>query len=300
MPDLPRHRLAACQFNPRLGDLHANLQHHLELGEQAARQGCDLALFPELSLCGYALKDQVHEVALALDDTLLDPLLELSRQIDLCVGFVERSPAFLYYNSMAYLAGGRLLHVQRKVYLPTYGLLEEKRFFAPGESVRAFDTRLGRIGLLVCNDWWHAGLPTVLCQEGATLLLAPANSPSRALTARAAEFGFGPGIRVDNENARVWYSLLAFHAKTQSCPVLFCNRTGFDDGLGFWGGSSWWGPDGICQQALGAEEGLLTVEHDLDAVRRERVYSPLLRDEELDLQIRELTRVRALRNGNAL
>lgn len=300
MHALPRHRLAACQLNPRLGDLDHNLELHLDLASRAADQGAALALFPELSLCGYALKDQVTEVALDPATGLPAPLLDLSRRIDLCVGLVERSPAFLYYNTMAYLSGGRPLHLQRKVYLPTYGLLEEKRFFAPGDLVRAFDTRLGRVGLLVCNDWWHAGLPTVLCQEGATLLLAPANSPSRALTARAGEFGFGPGIRVDNENARVWYSLLAFHSKTQSTPVLFCNRTGFDDGLGFWGGSSWWGPDGIARQAMGADEGLLLVDHDLDDVRRERAYSPLLRDERLDLLIRELGRVSDLRREGGL
>ena len=297
---LPVHKLAACQLNPRLGDLQANLERHLQLATEAADAGCALALFPELSLTGYALRDQVHEVALAADDAFFAPLLELSRRIDVCVGFVEASAACLYYNSQAYLSGGQVVHIHRKLFLPTYGLLEEKRFFAKGESIRAFDTRLGRVGILVCNDWWHAAGAMVLAQDGATLLLAPADSPSRGLTADCAEFGFGPGIRVDNENARVWYSLLAFHAKAQSTPILFCNRTSFDDGLGFWGGSSWWNPGGVCQAALGAEEGLLVVEHDLDTVRRERIYSPLLRDEELDLMIRELTRVRDRRNGNLL
>ena len=294
------HRLAACQLNPRLGDLSTNRDRHLELARQALNRGCELALFPELSLTGYALRDMVHEVALGRDDDFWTPLLQMSREIDLCVGFVEVSPAFLYYNSQAYLSGGRFLHVHRKLFLPTYGLLEEKRFFARGETARVFDTRFGRVGMLICNDWWHAGFPLVLAQEGATLMLAPANSPTRALSANSSAYGFGPGIRVENENARVWYSLLAFHAKTQSAPILFCNRQGFDDGIGFWGGSSWWNPGGICQQALGAEEELLVVEHRPDDVRRERIYSPLVRDEELDLLIRELQRVRELRAGNGL
>ena len=92
---LPVHTLAACQLNPRLGDLQANLERHLQLATEAADAGCALALFPELSLTGYALRDQVHEVALAADDAFFAPLLEISRRIDVCVGFVEVSAACL-------------------------------------------------------------------------------------------------------------------------------------------------------------------------------------------------------------
>ncbi len=295
------HRLSACQVNPVLGDLAHNFDQHLQMAEEAADEGAELALFPELSLTGYALKDMVFEVALKKEDSFFAPLLALSRRIDICFGFVEQSDSYLYYNSCAYLSEGQIVHVHRKVFLPTYGLMEEKRFFARGENIRAFDTpRLGRIGLMICNDWWHSAGSMVLAQDGATLLLAPANSPSRGMSGSGQAWNFGPDVRVHNDNARVWYGLMSFHAKTSSTPILFCNRTGFDDGIGFWGGSSWWGPNGIGLKALEQKAGILSVDYFPDDVRRERIYSPLLRDEELGLMIRELERVRRRRNEGLL
>ena len=149
-------RLAAAQTNPRLGDLDYNLQVHLAQIEAARAQGASLVLFPELSLTGYALRDLVFELAMALEDPFLAPLYRASVEIDICFGMVERTDLGLFYNSQLYLSGGKLLHVHRKVFLPTYGLFEERRFFAAGKAMRAFDTGLGRTGMLICNDWWHA------------------------------------------------------------------------------------------------------------------------------------------------
>lgn len=284
--------IAAAQFNPLLGDLVANLAAHLALAEEAARAGVQLLLFPELSLTGYALRDLVAEVALAPADPFFAPLLEASRQLALCVGFAERDRRGFLYNSQAFLAEGKLLHVQRKVFLPTYGLFEEGRFFARGERIRAFDTPLGRLGLLICNDWWHAAAPLLLAQDGAELFLAPAASPLRGLTPRPAS---APGWMESpgGENGRVWYGLLAAHAKMQSTPILFCNRVGFDDGVGFWGGSSYWSPGGLRLAGLDhADPGLLQADWDPAETRRERAYSPLLRDENLPLLAAELEHLR--------
>ena len=288
-------RIAAAQSNPRLGDLHYNLQQHTLQAEAAAEQGASLVLFPELSLTGYALRDLVFEVALCVDDPFLDPLYKASKRIDICFGMVERTELGLFYNSQLYLSRGRLLHVHRKVFLPTYGLFEERRFFAAGKAMRAFDSPQGRLGMLICNDWWHAGGPLVLAHDGAALLLAPASSPIRGFVSPGSSGDTGAASDAPlGENSRIWYTLLAFHAKAQALPILFCNRVGFDDGIGFWGGSSLWGPDGRPVALLGEPElGLLVADLDEDALRRERVYSPLLRDEDLDLLIRELQRVRA-------
>ena len=284
-------RLAAAQFNPLLGDLKANLRRHLEWVEEAAGQGAELLLFPELSLTGYALRDLAAQVALPAADPLFKPLLEASRRLCLSAGFAERGTDGRVFNAQAFLAEGRLLHVHRKLFLPTYGLFEEGRFFARGDRARAFDTPLGRMGLLICNDWWHAGAPLLLAQDGAQLLLGPTASPLRGLSPRperAPGWMESPG----GDNGRVWYSLLSAHAKMQSTPILFCNRCGFDDGVGFWGGSGLWGPEGLRRAGLDhADEALLLADWDPSATLRERQYSPLLRDEDLPLLARELAQL---------
>lgn len=271
--------IAAAQLNPLLGDLDANREAHLAAVALAERAGAHLLLFPELSLTGYALRDLVAQVALSPDDPFLEPLREASRRLVVAAGFAERDRQGHFYNSVAVWGEGRLLHVQRKLFLPTYGLFEEGRFFARGERIRAFDTPLGRLGLLICNDWWHAAGPLLLAQDCAELLLAPAASPLRGLAPRPAS---APGWMESpgGENGRVWYSLLSAHAKMQSTPILFCNRCGFDDGVGFWGGSSFWSPAGLRLDGLDhADPALLTAEWDPAATLRERAYSPLLRDE---------------------
>jgi predicted amidohydrolase len=280
--------VAAAQFNPVLGDLQANLRRHLEWAEEAAGRGADLLLFPELSLTGYALRDLAAQLALPAGDPFFQPLLEASRRLAICAGFVEGTAEGLVHNAQAFFAEGRLLHVHRKVFLPTYGLFEEGRFFARGRHFRAFDSPLGRLGLMICNDWWHAAGPLLLVQDGAGLLLAPAASPLRGLTPRPAS---APGWMESpgGENGRVWYTLLSAHAKMQATPILFCNRVGFDDGMGFWGGSSLWGADGLRQAGLDhADEALLVAEWSEAATIRQRNYSPLLRDEDLPLWQAEL------------
>jgi len=141
--------------------VRANLDQHLAYIEQAAQQGVQLLVFPELSLSGYALLDLAPTVARkpVASDPTFGPLLEASRRMDLVVGFVDEDVRHRFYISAAYLSQGETVHVHHKVYLPTYGLFDEGRFFAWGDSIRAFDTRWGRVGLLICEDFWHASPP---------------------------------------------------------------------------------------------------------------------------------------------
>src|SRR5512136_2100143 len=179
--------IGLAQISPRLGDVQANLDKHLELIEPAVGQGVELLVFPELSLTGYMLQDLAHDVAIAAartaapDDPLLAPLLKASRRLDLVVGFAERDVRGRLFTAGAYLAQGRIVHIHRKVYLPTYGMFDEGRDFDWGEEVRAFDTRFGRAGLLICEDFWHAGPPYLLWLDGADLLLFGSASPGRGL-----------------------------------------------------------------------------------------------------------------------
>jgi len=175
--------LALGQINTKLGGIQANLDKHLTLAKQAFQDSMDLLVFPELSLTGYGLQDLVP--ALSCRPKSVDPifqnLLDASRDIDLLVGFVDEDTRHRFYFASAYLSQGEVVHVHHKVYLPTYGLFDEGRFFAPGDSVRTFDTRFGRFGMLICEDFWHTSPPYILWQDGADMLLFSSASPGRGL-----------------------------------------------------------------------------------------------------------------------
>jgi NAD+ synthase (glutamine-hydrolysing) len=269
------------QMSPRLGNVKANLDKHLEFVERAAEQGVQLLVFPELSLTGYMLQDLVHEVSRLPDDPLFAPLLKASHKLDLVFGFAERDVRGRLFTAGAYLAHGSLVHVHRKVYLPTYGMFDEGRDFDWGEEVRAFDTRFGRAGLLICEDFWHASPPYLLWLDGADLMLLTSASPGRGIDHRG-KLGSSRFVELVNQA----------YANLFGCFVVHVNRVGFEDGVNFWGGSTVYGPDGeLIAQAPYFEESLLVTTLDLSALRRARARLPLLRDERPELTRRELERI---------
>ena len=146
-----RLNLALAQISTKLGDVQANLDKHLELIDEAKKQQADLIVFPELSLTGYVLQDLVASVAHkpTEDDAVFTHLLKASQDLDIMIGFVDEDDRHRFFIASVYLSGGKVLHVHHKVYLPTYGLFDEGRFFAWGDSVRSFDTRFGRVGMLI-------------------------------------------------------------------------------------------------------------------------------------------------------
>jgi len=186
-------KLAIGQINTHLGDPEANLEKHLSYTQNAIDAGADLLVFPELSLTGYALQDLAASVAhhVTPSDPIFRPLLEVSNNIDLVVGFVDEDSRHRFFIASAYLSGGVLVHVHHKVYLPTYGLFDEGRFFAWGNSIQAFDTRFGRIGIAICEDFWHASPPYILWIDGADLFIFTSASPGRGLTTRLHSISFG-------------------------------------------------------------------------------------------------------------
>ena len=178
--------LALAQIATKLGDVEANLEKHLNYITQAREQKADVVVFPELSLTGYVVQDLVATVAHrpVEEDPVFKHLLKASQDLDLVVGFVDEDARHRFYIASTYLSGGRVLHVHHKVYLPTYGLFDEGRFFAWGDSVRSFDTRFGRVGLLICEDFWHVSPPYLLWLDGADIMLFSSASPGRGLTDR--------------------------------------------------------------------------------------------------------------------
>ncbi|MEN4042470.1 MAG: nitrilase-related carbon-nitrogen hydrolase, partial [Anaerolineaceae bacterium] len=268
-------KLALAQINTRLGDVQANLQKHLEWIEKARSEQADLLIFPELSLTGYVLQDLAVTVAHhpAPDDPVFAPLLEASRDIDLVVGFVDEDTRHRFFISAAYLSQGAVVHIHHKVYLPTYGLFDEARFFAWGDSVRAFDTRFGRVGLLICEDFWHASPPYLLWLDGADLFLFISASPGRGLSD-------APQL----ETARWVDHINMAYAGLFTSFVAHTNRVGYEDGLNFWGGAAVYDPNGdVLARGPQHEEALTFCEIDLNQLHRTRARLPLLRDERTSL-----------------
>ncbi len=275
--------ISLAQLNTRLGNVEANLEKHLAFAKEARASGSDLLLFPELSLTGYVLQDLASAVAHrpAADDPIFRPLLEASKYLDMVVGFVDEDIRSRFYIAAAYLSQGRVLHVHHKVYLPTYGLFDEGRFFALGDHVRAFDTRFGRVGMLICEDFWHASPPYLLWLDGADLFLLTSASPGRGLTAE-------PQL----ESARWVEHINRAYASLFTAFVAHANRVGFEDGLNFWGGSTIYDPNGDqVVKAAYHEEGLTQAEIDLNQLHRTRARLPLLRDERTALVRREMERI---------
>jgi predicted amidohydrolase len=207
---------------------------HLDRIREAREAGADLIVFPELSLTGYYLRDMVPEVALSRDASEISQLLAAAGTSDLVFGFVEQSARARYYNSGLYASSGRIAHVHRKVYLPTYGLFDEQRYFAAGHRIQAFTTeRFGRVGLLVCEDFWHLSAVAIMQAEEVDLLICISNSPGRGV--HDAEF----------ETAGVYDHLCRTYAVLLGAAVVLVNRVGFEDGLclvcASGEGVVWWG-----------------------------------------------------------
>ena len=276
-------KIALAQMDTKLGEIESNLQKHLELIEDAREKEADLITFPELSLTGYYLQDITPSIALVPndDDPCFHRLLDASQGMDILVGFVEEDHRHRFYNSSAYLSHGEVLHIHRKIYLPTYGLFDEGRFFARGDQIRAFDTPHSRVGILICEDYWHVSLPYLLWLDGAEVMLLVSASPGRELR---------PEPKLGSAN---WVEQInQAYASLFTTFIVHTNRTGYEDGLYFWAGSTVVDPDGkLITHGPYQEEALTLSELDLGQLRRTRSRLPLLRDESAGLVLRELNRI---------
>jgi predicted amidohydrolase len=278
-------RVALAQIAPALGDRPRNVAKHLEQIEVARKQQADLIVFPELSLTGYFLRDMVPEVAMNRASPEIAELVEAAGPMALVAGFVEEGGGHQFYNAAFFAEAGRLLHVHRKVYLPTYGLFEEQRYFSAGKRFRAFNAaHFGRVGLLVCEDLWHVSAAAIMQAEEVDVLVCISNSPAR-------------GVDGQKSGTAETYELLArTFSQLLGVLVIVVNRVGFEDGLCFFGNSMVVGPDGrIIAQAPQFDECLTIATCDLAELRRQRLITPLGRDDQLLLTLEELKRIKRRR-----
>ncbi|CAN5670484.1 carbon-nitrogen hydrolase [soil metagenome] len=267
------------QVAPVLGDVDANFELARQAIREAREKGADLAVFPELSMTGYSLGQVSDEVSIEASDPRITELAEEAGDVSVVIGFHEDGAGVRTYNSAAYLEEGRMLHLHRKLYLPTYSIFEERKHFSPGQSMRAFTSRFGRMAMMICNDAWQPTLGFLAVQDFARVLLIPTNSAD-------ARF---PG---DLDTTEYWRDITEFYGRMYECYVVFVNRVGSEGELDFWGNSHVVDPWGktIVEAPL-RKETVVTADLDFQAVLKHRKKVPLLKEARLSLLNRELTRL---------
>ena len=283
-------RVALAQLDARLGEVEANLGRAREILAEAGAGGADLVVFPELFLSGYAL----HEVGGDTTRTAEEVAGALTNGPAAVVGFHEPREALTQdrsnrgaveptrpgsdppgWNSAAYVEQGRVVHVHRKLYLVDYEPFGEDEIFEPGSELRAFDTRLGRLATLICNDAWQPFVPFIAAQDGACVLLVPSCSSTAVPEAEC-----------------YWRELTRFHARMLQCWVVFVNRVGSEAGLTFWGGSHVVDPNGeVVAEAPRLAESILFAGLELARVEERRRELPVVGHPRLDLLRSELERL---------
>ena len=287
-------RHAVLQFRPeksRLRESLARLRAHLEALRPHAPQ---VVVLPEAALTGYFLQGGVRELALTRHE-LLELLVGVYEKVgwegvlDVVVGFYERDEG-AYYNSAAYLElPHRVVHVHRKVFLPTYGVFDEERYLARGRRVEAFRTRFGRAALLICEAFWGSVAAAIAALDGGEVVYGPSGSPAR---------GFQGGYP---ENVARWRTLAQAVAAEHGLYVVVASLVGFEGGKGMSGGSLVVGPDGrILAEAPLFEEAALLFPLDRERIPPVRYDSPLLSDLEagLPLLLSDLQRVLGRRDAD--
>ncbi|MSQ08347.1 MAG: NAD+ synthase [Dehalococcoidia bacterium] len=263
-------RIALAQINTTVGDLEGNARLVREWTTKAKAAGADIVAFPELTLTGYPPEDLLlYQPFVAQNEALIRDLAKEAEGIVVIVGFAERdagpspdvpasspgTPARMkLYNSAAVLAGGSVAHVYRKIYLPNYGVFDEKRYFTPGDECSVLDLNGVKVAVNVCEDvWFPAGPSEVQCAAGAELVITINGSP----------------YEMGKERTRV--NLVRGVARRNRAYAAFVNMVGGQDELVFDGGSMVAGPDGEVTAASPMfEEDLLVIDLDMELVRRAR------------------------------
>ncbi|MHB1545242.1 MAG: nitrilase-related carbon-nitrogen hydrolase [bacterium] len=277
-------KIFLAQTNPKVGDLKKNIENHIEIISAAKDKEANLVIFPELSLTGYFLKDSVYDMGINIytdESAVLRDIYKITKDLDISViaGFVEKDPDFNFYNSTFCISKGGLINVHRKVYLPTYGMFEELRYFKPGNVFGVFDLDGVKVSVLTCEDAWHLSSSYIAVNKGAHIIIINSASPARGITAGLNKFN----------SMNMWEELLSVIAFYYKSYVLYVNRVGFEDGIGFSGGSCIFNPSGEMESKLDyLEEGEILTEINLDLLNNERFKTPLIRDENLNLTLKEI------------
>ncbi len=268
-----RFTAAAVQIAPFKGDIEANARQIGAAAARCSKEGADLVVFPETSLSGYFLEAGTADVALSASEAMNKVAAQIGkpeRDLDVIFGFYERADGAIYNSSLhaSFSAGGaNLVAVHRKFFLPTYGVFDEERFVARGRQIEAYDTRFGRMSMLICEEIWHSAAPMIAALKGAETIAAISASPAR---------NFAEGTFANLDRTR---RLLRAISEEHGVWCINAMLVGFEGGKGFSGGSVVVDPSGrIVAEGPALEEHILMAEIDLGEIERVRSQSPMLAD----------------------
>ncbi len=274
-----KYSIAVAQIDSTVGNVEKNVKHHIEYVKKAIAKKADVVVFPELSLTGYSIKDMNWDIALRAEpNKYFSEFLKLSKQITIIVGAVEEAANYGIYNSAFVFEDNNVHSAHKKNYPPTYGMFEEMRYFSQGKDVRVFNSKFGKLGILICEDMWHISLPYILAHDGADIIISLTASPTR-LSGTSEEL---TSAAVNHEQHRAYARLLSTY-------IVFANRVGIEDGINFWGGSQIVAPSGdAVATAKLFEEDLIVANIDQNEIRRARRFSRHFIDDSAEFTLQQL------------
>jgi N-carbamoylputrescine amidase len=269
--------VAIVQTKPAKGRYAENLASAEQAFAQLANDPPQAVVLPEAALTGYFLEGAVYELALPATRFASDLASAWRRAcprsaVELAAGFYENDHG-TYYNSAIYVRvepeSEQIVHLHRKMFLPTYGVFDEERFLSRGRKLGVFDGCLGRAALLICEDAWHAIMPTLAAVKGARVLIVPSASPGRGVEGDGGELS----------SIALWRNVLRAAAIEHGVYVIYAGLTGFEGGKGMTGSSCVIGPRGdLLLQAPATEACIVRARIDLREIEMARASLPLLGD----------------------
>jgi predicted amidohydrolase len=256
-------KLALAQISSKRENKIENLLKIEKLTLKAKQQGAELIIFPEMSLTGYVLLDQVYEVAETIPGPSTQKIETLAKKTGMHIIFgmpelSEKTQATIF-NTAVCVGPQGVIGKYRKMYLPTHSVFEEKRYFRPGYEAAAFKTELGNIGLTICYDVFFPEVYRLIRLMGAQLIICISASPA---------------VR------RSYFEILTSARALENTAFLaYVNLAGVEDGLQFWGGSRLVGPTGdVLVKAKYDEEDFVVCEVDFGDLKAAETFIPTLRD----------------------
>lgn len=274
-------RVSLAQINTKLGNLKENVEIHKFYINKAIENKSDLIVFPELSLSGYYLLDGTIEVSKRSYE-ILELFNDESEKIDISLGYPELGEDNITYISQIYLSNKKIIHNQRKIYPPNHGMFEDLKFFGRGKRVKAFETKFGRFGILICRDFFHPSLPFLYYLQNINLLILVSAIPVRG--------GYREdGISIYESTEK----LLSIYSQRYQFYIVFVNRVGFEEGIPFMGGSMVFDSSGRKILSLPLiKESFETIEIDFESIKRDIFNLPLKREEDINLIFENLKEIK--------
>ena len=256
-------KVALAQISCKRGDKADNIRKIESKVTKAKQQGAELVIFPELSLTGYTMRDQIYELAETIPGPSTTVLEKLAKKTGTYIVFgmpeLSKKTQATIYNAAVLVGPNGFIGKYRKMYLPTHSVFEEKRYFRPGYQTAVFETELGKIGLIICYDIFFPEVSRLTRLKGAQLIVCISASPATRRT--------------------FFETLTVARAIENTAFLAYVNLVGIEDGLQFWGGSRLVGPNGkTLAQAKYDEEDLVIGQVNYAHIRPTEAFVPILKD----------------------